>query len=90
MAVISDPTTVTFAGGVTLDGQGDSPEFSLDNLDSLTGSGTCTLDGLVSTDDLTVTGAGTCTLDGLVSTDDLTVTGAATVGETFVVTGRRR
>ena len=65
-------TPVVFSAEVTFS---ETPaEISLDNLASLTGSGTFTAADLVATDDVTVG-------------DDLTVTGLCTIGETLGVTG---
>lgn len=70
MATFRKP--VVFSAEVTFS---ETPaEISLDNLASLTGSGTFTAADLVATDDVTVG-------------DDLTVTGLCTIGETLAVTG---
>lgn len=70
--------TIIFHGPVTFSGEvifsETPPEISLDNLTSLTGTGTFTAADLVSTDDITCG-------------DDLTVVGAATIGETLAVAG---
>jgi len=70
MATFRKP--VVFSAEVTFS---ETPaEISLDNLASLTGSGTFTAADLVATDDVTVG-------------DDLTVTGLCAIGETLGVTG---
>lgn len=56
------------------------PEISLDNLTSLTGTGTCTFADLAATDDLSV--GDDASIGG-----DLAVTGNATIGGTLGITG---